>query len=95
MSAPDFTVDVFQNEYLPDRAREVNAIVTVSSAGSAADGPASAASAAEIIIIDCSASMGAPMAKMDQAREATGAVTLGDLARSAADADDFTRSADV
>ncbi len=73
MSAPDFTVDVFQNEYLPDGAREVNAIVTVSSAGSAADGPASAASAAEIIIVDCSASMGEPMAKMDQAREATGA----------------------
>jgi von Willebrand factor type A C-terminal domain/von Willebrand factor type A domain len=73
MSAPDFTVDVFQNEYLPDGAREVNAIVTVSSAGSAADEPAAAASAAEIIIIDCSASMGQPMAKMDQAREATGA----------------------
>ena len=73
MSAPDFTVDVFQNEYLPDGACEVNAIVTVSSAGSAADEPAAAASAAEIIIIDCSASMGQPMAKMDQAREATGA----------------------
>ena len=73
MSAPDFAVDVFQNEYLPDGAREVNAIVTVSSTGSAADGPASAASAAEIIIIDCSVSMGDPMVKMDQAREATGA----------------------
>jgi hypothetical protein len=73
MSGPDFTVDVFQNEYLPDGACEVNAIVTVSSAGSAADGPAVAASAAEIIIIDCSGSMGEPMAKMDQAREATGA----------------------
>jgi len=73
MSAPDFTVDVFQNEYLPDGACEVNAIVTVSSAGSAADGPAAAASAAEIIIIDCSGSMGLPMAKMDQARKATDA----------------------
>jgi hypothetical protein len=73
MSAPDFTVDVFQNEYLPDGAREVNAIVTVSSAGSSADGPPSVESAAEIIIVDCSGSMGEPMAKMDQAREATGA----------------------
>jgi len=73
MSAPDFTVDVFQNEYLPVGACEVNAIVTVSSAGSAADGPAAAASAAEIIIIDCSGSMGLPMAKMDQARKATDA----------------------
>ncbi len=36
MSAPEFTIDIFQNEYLPDRAREVNAIVTVTSAGSAA-----------------------------------------------------------
>jgi Mg-chelatase subunit ChlD len=73
MSAPDFTVDVFQNEYLPVGACEVHAIVTVSSAGSAADGPAAAASAAEIIIIDCSGSMGLPMAKMDQARKATDA----------------------
>jgi len=31
MSASDFTVDVFQNEYLPDGTREVNAIVTVTS----------------------------------------------------------------
>ena len=59
MSAPEFTIDIFQNEYLPDRAREVNAIVTVTSAGSAvADVPAAAARAAEIIIIDCSGSMG-------------------------------------
>ena len=73
MSAPGFTVDVFQNEYLPERAREVNAIVTVTSAGSAADGPASAASAAEIIIIDCSGSMGTPEAKLVRAREAAAA----------------------
>ena len=32
MSAPDFTVDVFPDEYLPVGAREVNAIVTVTSA---------------------------------------------------------------
>ena len=30
MSQPDFTVQVFQNEYLPDRGREVDAIVTPS-----------------------------------------------------------------
>jgi hypothetical protein len=35
MNASEFTVDVFQNEYLDTRAREVNAIVTVTSAGSA------------------------------------------------------------
>jgi hypothetical protein len=73
MSAPDFTVDVFENEYLPDGAREVNAIVTVTSAGSAADRPASAASAAEIIIVDCSFSMAMPWKKLIQARQATAA----------------------
>jgi von Willebrand factor type A C-terminal domain/von Willebrand factor type A domain len=73
MNAPVFAIDIFQNEYLPDRAREVNAIVTVKSAGSAADVPAAATSAAEIIIVDCSGSMGEPRAKMDQAREATAA----------------------
>ena len=73
MTALGFTLDVFQNEYLPERSREVNAIVTVTSAGSAADGPASAASAAEIIIIDCSGSMGTPEAKLVRAREAAAA----------------------
>jgi hypothetical protein len=73
MSAPDFTVDVFQNEYLPDGAREVNAIVTVTSAGSAADGMTGPASAAEIIIVDCSLSMAMPWKKLIQARRATAA----------------------
>ncbi len=73
MSAPDFTVDVFQNEYLPDGAREVNAIVTVTSAGSAADGMTGPASAAEIIIVDCSPSMEVPGKKQIQARRATAA----------------------
>src|SRR5215470_17138520 len=72
MNPAEFTVDVFQNEYLTGGAREVNAIVTVTSAGSAADTPATAAGAAEIIIVDRSASMGEPIAKLDQAREATG-----------------------
>lgn len=73
MSAPRFAVDVFQNEYLPDGARQVHAVVTVTAAGSVADRPADAASAAEIIIIDCSGSMGMPAGKIDQARQATGA----------------------
>ena len=73
MSARDFTVDVFQNEYLPDGARGVNAIVTVTSAGSAADGMTGPASAAEIIIVDCSLSMATPWKKLIQARQATAA----------------------
>jgi hypothetical protein len=73
MGTAEFTVEVFQNEHLPDGAREVNAIVTVTSAGSTAESPATAAGAAEIIIVDRSGSMGAPRTKMDQARAATAA----------------------
>jgi hypothetical protein len=73
MSAPDFTVDVFQNEYLPDGAREVNAIVTVTSAGSAADWTTGPTSADEIIIVDCSPSMEVPGKKQIQVRRATAA----------------------
>jgi hypothetical protein len=73
MSAPDFSVEIFHNEYLPADAREVNAIVTVTSAGTAAAEQSPAAGAAEIIIVDCSGSMAAPITKLIQAREATAA----------------------
>src|SRR5215469_13403873 len=73
MSAPDFSVEIFHNEYLPADAREVNAIVTVTSAGTAAAGQSPSADAAEIIIVDCSGSMAAPITKLIQAREATAA----------------------
>jgi hypothetical protein len=79
-----FTAEVFQNEYLPLDGSEVNAIVTVSSAGSAgvADQPGAAAAAsaadtgeqpdaAEIVIIDTSGSMDVPRTKIKAAREAT------------------------
>src|SRR6266705_3124758 len=74
MSESDFTVEVFQNEYLPSGAREVNAIVTVTAPDSlpaAAD--SGGASRAEIIIVDCSGSMDYPHAKIVQARAATAA----------------------
>jgi hypothetical protein len=79
MSAPEFTVEVFQNEYLPVGCREVNAVVTVTSVGSAddgpRDGPTDTEDAAEIIILDCSGSMGPgrQAAKISQAREAAAA----------------------
>src|SRR5215472_16609247 len=73
MGVPEFAVDVFQNEYLPAGGGEVNAIVTVTSADSAADGPAAVVDAAEIIIIDCSGSMGTPRSKIAEARAATAA----------------------
>jgi hypothetical protein len=70
MNAPEFTVEVFQNPYLASGAREVSAIVTVT-AESVGTAQAAAASAAEIIIVDCSGSMSAPAAKLAQARHAT------------------------
>ncbi len=66
-----FTVDAYQNEYLPIGGTEVNAIVTVTSDGSGA--PAQTPEAAEIVIVDTSGSMGAPAAKIKAAREATSA----------------------
>ena len=72
MSEAGFTVEVFQNEYLPAGGQEVNAIVTVTSPDTP---PAAAGSkdAAEVIIVDCSGSMGAPQTKIAEARAATSA----------------------
>jgi VWA domain-containing protein len=64
-----FEIEVFQNEYLPSGGTEVNAIVTVSSAGFAGIGEAP--DAAEIVIVDTSGSMDVPRSKMLAAREAT------------------------
>jgi hypothetical protein len=73
MSEPDFTVDIYQNEYLPEGGRDVNAVITVATAGTASAAPAPAASSAEIIIVDCSGSMNAPPSKIAEARAATAA----------------------
>jgi hypothetical protein len=69
-----FTVDVDQNQYLPDGGRDVNAIVTVTSSADATGLPTgSSAASAEIIIIDCSGSMEYPRTKIAEARAATAA----------------------
>ncbi|MGW5047656.1 VWA domain-containing protein [Streptomyces griseoluteus] len=69
---PQFSVDVYQNEYLPEGGREVNAIVTVTARGGTAPaGPG--ASAAVVLMVDCSGSMDYPPTKMRNAREATAA----------------------
>jgi hypothetical protein len=73
MSQPDFTVDIYQNEYLPAGGQDVNAIVTVTTAGAASQAPAAEMDSAEIIIIDCSGSMSAPRTKIAEARAATAA----------------------
>jgi hypothetical protein len=67
----DWTAEVFQNEYLPDGATDVHAIVTVTSTGTGQAG--GSGGAAEAIIIDCSGSMGAPRAKIIAARQAAAA----------------------
>ncbi|MEV8086334.1 vWA domain-containing protein [Streptomyces nigra] len=80
-SVPRFSVDVYQNEYLPEGGREVNAIVTVTSTGGgtlagapAAPRPAGPdAGAAVALMVDCSGSMDYPPTKMRNARDATAA----------------------
>ncbi|MFG2117849.1 VWA domain-containing protein [Streptomyces sp. NPDC048710] len=90
--APQFSVDVYQNEYLPEGGREVNAIVTVTATGGGTIGSAVAApvyapghgpSAAVAIMVDCSGSMDYPPTKMRNARDATAAAidTLRDGTR--------------
>ncbi|MFJ3171225.1 VWA domain-containing protein [Streptomyces roseus] len=74
-SAPRFSVEVYQNEFLPEGGRDVHAIVTVTSTGGAAATRAAATrgSAAVVIMVDCSGSMEYPPDKMRGAREATAA----------------------
>ena len=75
MTDSGFTVDVDQNQYLPEDGSDVSAVVTVTSgADVGVVAPAGgAAGSAEIIIIDCSGSMDYPPTKMTQARAATAA----------------------
>ncbi|MGF1237058.1 vWA domain-containing protein [Streptomyces sp. 2-6] len=92
-SAPRFSMDVYQNEFLPEGGREVNAIVTVTATGGGTVGgavgaphlyaPGQAPSAAVAVMVDCSGSMDYPPAKMRNAREATAAAidTLRDGVR--------------
>ncbi|MFF3844519.1 VWA domain-containing protein [Streptomyces sp. NPDC002328] len=82
-NVPQFSVDVYQNEYLPEGGREVSAIVTVSATGGGTIGSAVSAphlyspgegpSAAVAIMVDCSGSMDYPPTKMRNARDATAA----------------------
>jgi len=58
----DFTAEVFQNEFLPDGGTDVHAIVRITSTGASAASASGAladpGSAAEVILIDTSGSMG-------------------------------------
>ncbi|MGW7515934.1 VWA domain-containing protein [Streptomyces sp. NPDC054796] len=88
-NVPQFSVDIYQNEYLSEGASEVNAIVTVTSTGGGTTGgqplpvtdPSRAplgggglhTDAAVVIMVDCSGSMDYPPTKMRNARDATAA----------------------
>ncbi|MER6525161.1 VWA domain-containing protein [Streptomyces sp. NPDC001508] len=82
-NVPQFSVDVYQNEYLPEGGREVNAIVTVTATGGGTVGsavtaphlysPGQGPSAAVALMVDCSGSMDYPPTKMRNARDATAA----------------------
>jgi hypothetical protein len=64
----EFSAEVFQNEFLPEGATDVHAIVSVTCTGAGEAGRAGQGDAAEIIIVDCSTSMA--RAKIAAARHA-------------------------
>src|SRR5882757_2561710 len=76
-NVPQFSVDVYQNEFLHEGGREVNAIVTVTSTGGGTSGgrplpgTAAAPNAGVVVMVDCSGSMEYPPTKMRGARDAT------------------------
>jgi hypothetical protein len=80
-TVPRFSVDVYQNEYLPEGGSEVDAVVTVSATGGGTIGGAAGAAhlyspgrgpaAAVALMVDCSGSMDYPPTKLRHARDAT------------------------
>ncbi|MEU8139936.1 VWA domain-containing protein [Streptodolium elevatio] len=69
--APDFEVEVFQNQYLPMGGREVHAVATVTAKGEVSGGAARGGLAAEVILVDTSGSMDFPGTKLSSAKHAT------------------------
>lgn len=65
----DFSLEVFQNEYVPARATTMDAVVTVTAQGLA---PVASGEAAEILIIDTSGSMYSPPGRIRAAIRAAG-----------------------
>jgi hypothetical protein len=68
-----FTVDVDQNQFLPEGGRTVNAVVTVTSSADMPQATNDTSKSAEIIMVDCSGSMDVPTTKMSSARAAVSA----------------------
>jgi hypothetical protein len=68
---PNFQAEVFQNEYLPDGGRVVDAVVTVTGTGGGLRDGAGPPTAAQVIMVDCSGSMASPGSKIAEAKKAT------------------------
>jgi hypothetical protein len=68
-----FSASVFQNEFLPEGATEVNAVVTVTASGGDGAAAPSTAEKAVLLIVDTSGSMEAPSSKIRAARKAAAA----------------------
>jgi hypothetical protein len=71
--APPFTVEVFHNEYLPDGGTRIDAIITVTAQAMTTGGGPAHRERSEVILVDCSGSMGHPWRKIRNARAATAA----------------------
>jgi hypothetical protein len=65
-----FSATVFQNEFLVEGATEVNAVITVTSAGGEAVAAPAAPEKAVVLIVDTSGSMESPSSKIRAARKA-------------------------
>ena len=80
-SAPEFRGTVHQNLYLAEGGQEVHAVITVDTEAGLGDGSAPTSSgpaAAEVLILDCSGSMGHPPEKIVKAKEAA-AIAIDEL----------------
>ena len=66
-----FSAEVDQNEFLPEGGQVVDAIITVTAQGDDLRDTGAAPSAAEVIMIDVSGSMGVPAKKIAEAKKAT------------------------
>jgi hypothetical protein len=74
----EFAAQVYQNEYLPDAATDVHAVVSVTCSGAGTAGASTGNEVAEIIIIDSSGSMDVPPTKIAAARRAA-AVAVAEI----------------
>ncbi|WP_238014931.1 VWA domain-containing protein [Dactylosporangium sp. AC04546] len=66
-----FTTEVYQNRFLPTGTTTVNAVVTVAAGGPAAPAAPDPSDVAQVLMVDCSGSMGSPRHKLAEAKKAT------------------------